>query len=344
MKIVLCSSHVPFTFNEEKNFVEWLGIVLQQNGNQVERISLPQANVPDLLFQQMAAYRWVNLSAADRIICFRPHAHLIPHRHKILWFIDPIRAFYDGRNSAYCDSPDDIRLRGIRDALHTADTTALQEAKRIFTNSKAASAKLKHFNKMESEVLYPPIFQPDRFYCRSFSDEIISIAPLEYHQRQHFLVESMQYTKTPVRLRLCGLSVSHDYTSELLRLIAQLGLEKKVTLVERCITASEKIELLADSLAAAYIPVDADSYGYSCVEANHSGKPVLTTSDSGAVCELVEHNFNGFITDPNPKAFAEAIDQLYKNRKLTQNMGENAKRRLFDLNINWSYVLTRLLS
>ena len=167
MKIALCSSFVPFIYGGARNIVEWLETMLLEAGHQVEHIYFPQIDVPDLLFKQMAAYRWVDLSeSADRIICFRPQAHLIPHPHKILWFIHHIRAYYDLWDSPYRGFPDDIKHQGIRDALHLADTAALKEAKQIFTNSHVVSNRLKQFNKIESEVLYPPVFQSERFYCR----------------------------------------------------------------------------------------------------------------------------------------------------------------------------------
>src|SRR6195952_916410 len=95
MKIALVSTFVPFIYGGARNIVEWLQAMLEKEGHQVERIYLPQIDAPDLLFQQMTAFRWIDLSSADRVICFRPQAHLIQHPHKILWFIHHIRAFYD---------------------------------------------------------------------------------------------------------------------------------------------------------------------------------------------------------------------------------------------------------
>ena len=97
-------------------------------------------------------------------------------------------------------------------------------------------------------------------------------------------------------------------------------------------------------MAAAYIPLDEDSYGYPSLEASHSSKPILATVDSGGVCELVEHGVNGLIAEPDPKALAEAMDRLYLDRKGTQKMGLNAASRVGEMNISWSHVLERLLT
>jgi glycosyltransferase involved in cell wall biosynthesis len=344
MKIALCSSYVPFINGGARNIVEWLQAMLEDQGHQVERVYLPEVDAPDLLFQQMMAYRWVDLEMADRIICFRPQSHLIPHPHKILWFIHHIRAFYDLWDSPYRGFPDDPKHRDIRDALHRVDDAGLREAKAIFTNSQVVSERLKFYNKIESEVLYPPVFQSERFHCAGFNDEIVCVCRLEHHKRQHLLVEAMRHTRTPVRLRLSGASAWGEYPRDLSQRIAELDLAGRVVLDVRWISEEEKVEQLAQCLAAAYLPLDEDSYGYPSVEASHAAKPILTTLDSGGVLELVQDGINGSVTEPSPEALGEAMDRLYLDRARTATMGQNAKDRLAELNISWSHVLQRLLA
>jgi glycosyltransferase involved in cell wall biosynthesis len=344
MRIALCSTYVPFINGGARNIVEWLQAMLEKEGHQVERIYLPQWDAPDILFQQMAAFRWIDLSAADRVICFRPQAHLIQHPNKILWFIHHIRAFYDLWDSEYRGFPDDIRHRGVRDALIAADDAALNEAQRTFTNSKVVSSRLKQFNGVYSEVLYPPVLAPERFHCRRFNDEIVCICRMEHHKRQHLLIDAMKYTGTPVRLRLCGRSSGPGYTQQLTDAIRDNALDERVILEDRWISEEEKVDLLADCLAAAYLPLDEDSYGYPSIEASHACKAILTTVDSGGVLELVEDGVNGFVTEPDPRSLAAAMDALYLDRDRTRSMGEAAQARLAELNISWSHVLRRLLA
>lgn len=344
MKIALCSSFVPFIYGGARNIVEWLQAMLEEHGHQVEKIYLPEVDVPDLLFPQMMAYRWVNLEMADRIICFRPQSHLIPHPHKILWFIHHIRAFYDLWDTPYRGFPDDLKHQSIRDALRHVDDAGLREAKAIFTNSQVVSDRLKTYNKVEGEVLYPPVFQSERFHCKGFNDDIVYICRMEHHKRQHLLVEAMQYVQTPVCLRLLGTGASADYPRSLSQRISALGLADRIFLDNRWISEGEKVEQLANCLAAAYIPLDEDSYGYPSVEASHATKPILTTLDSGGVLELIQDGINGYVTEPDPKALAEAMDRLYLDRAKTMAMGKNAADRLSELNISWSHVLQRLLA
>jgi glycosyltransferase involved in cell wall biosynthesis len=343
MKIALCSTYVPFIYGGARNIVEWLQDMLEHEGHEVERVYLPQVDAVDRLCTQMAALRLVDLSAADRVICFRPQSHLIRHPHKILWFIHHIRAYYDMWDGPY-RPPDDAQHRALRAALVTADNAALREAKAVFTNSRVVSERLRHYNGIDSEVLYPPVHAPQRFECRSFGDEIVYICRLEHHKRQHLLIEAMAHTTTPVRLRLCGASSGEGYPHELRALVERLGLQDRVMLDARWIAEEEKVELLADCLAAAYLPVDEDSYGYPSVEASHASKSVLTTQDAGGVLELVADGVNGFVVPPTPAALGAVMDRLYVDRALARRLGEAARARLDDLNISWSHVLRRLLA
>lgn len=344
MKIALCSSYVPFIQGGARNIVDWLHAMLLECGHQVECIYLPELDLPNRLFHQMAAFRWVDLTAAETVICFRPQSHLIPHPRKILWFIHHIRVFYDLWDTPYRGFPDDPEHRGIRDALHEADTAALKEAKRIFTNSLVVSRRLKTFNNIDSEVLYPPVFKPERFHCRGYNDEIVYISRLEHHKRQHLLIEAMQHTRSPVRLRLSGVSSGPNYLKELHDRIADLNLWERVTLENRWVSEEEKVEQLSECLAAAYVPLDEDSYGYPSVEASHASKAVLTTTDSGGVLELVQDGLNGFVVEPDPRALAEAMDRIYLDRKLAGMLGQNAHARLGELKISWPHVLESLLA
>lgn len=344
MRIALCSSFVPFINGGYRNIVEWLESMLRDAGHEVERVYLPEVDTPDLLFQQMAAFRYVDLSAADRIICFRPQSHLIQHPHKIVWFIHHLRVFYDLWDSSYRSFPDDVKHCGIRDALRAADTAGLVEARRVFSNSEVVSARLRAYNGVESEPLFPPVFEPERYHFRSMNDEIVYVSRLEDHKRQHLLIEALQHCRSQVRLRLCGVGAGGAYPAQLIQRAEELGVAGRVTMDQRWVSEEEKVDYLADCLACAYLPLDEDSYGYPTIEAAHASKPTLTTHDSGGPLEFVVHEVNGLIAHPEPQALAQAMDRLFEDRDATRRMGDSAKGRIAELNISWSHVLERLLA
>ncbi|QTK46972.1 glycosyltransferase family 4 protein [Xanthomonas euvesicatoria] len=344
MRIAICSSFVPFINGGARFIVEWLGTRLREHGHDVEIVYLPMWEEPDSILPQMASCRLMDLShSVDRIIITRPPAHLIQHPNKVVWFIHHFRLFYDLWDSPYRAFPDDERHRSLRNAIVRADTTALNEARRVFANSQVVADRLKRYNNVSAEVLYPPLHDVSKFHDAGQGDEIVCVCRIEPHKRQHLLVEAFRYVRTPVKLRLCGIG-NLDYVNQLHAAILENGLAERVVLVNRWISEEEKISWLSTALASAYLPKDEDSYGYPSLETASAGKPILTTTDSGGVVEFVEDGRSGFIAEPDPRALAEAIDRLWTDRGHASRMGLGARERVRELRIDWSHVIERVLS
>jgi glycosyltransferase involved in cell wall biosynthesis len=154
----------------------------------------------------------------------------------------------------------------------------------------------------------------------------------------------MAHAKTAVRVRICGDEPGGVYSEELLRLASKLGVADRVSIENRWISEEEKRDVIGRSLAVAYFPLDEDSYGYPSLEAAHSCKPIITTTDSGGVLEFVVHEHNGVVCDPEPKAVAEALDRLYSDRELVKALGSEAAETVEKLHITWDNVIARLLA
>ena len=69
------------------------------------------------------------------------------------------------------------------------------------------------------------------------------------------------------------------------------------------------MRLLARCLGVVFTPYDED-YGYVTLESFLASKPVITCTDSGGPVELVEDGVSGWVTEPDPRSVAEAIDRL----------------------------------
>ena len=345
MKIVLASSFVPFVNGGGRFIVEWLEQKLVESGHRVERFYLPFVDRPEDLFDQILAFRLIDLAdSCDRLIAFRPPSYVLRHPNKVLWFIHHIRALYDLWNSPYRFVPDDASGRAFRNTLIDLDTRAIGQARRVFTNSKVVASRLLRFNGIAATPLYPPIMAPEQFRNDGYGDEILAISRVELHKRQWLLVEAMRYVKTAVKLRLCGASLNRAHAETIERAIADHGLSDRVMFENRWISEEEKVERLAAALAVAYLPDDEDSYGYPSLEAAHARKAVLTATDSGGVLELVSDGHNGIVAPPEPRALAEAMDRLHRDRELAARLGAANERRLAELRIDWPTVLDALLS
>ncbi|SHK36080.1 Glycosyltransferase involved in cell wall bisynthesis [Roseomonas rosea] len=345
MRIGLISSAVPLVDGGYRFIVDWLREQLVARGHRVEVLYLPFLDAPEEVLPQMAAFRMIRLDEYfDRVITFRPPAHAVTHRCKVVWFIHHLRVFYDLWDTEHRPVADDASGRALRAAIMAADTRALGEAHRVFTNSRVVGDRLRRFNGLESEVLYPPVLRPERFRAGAHGDEIVSVCRMEPHKRQHLMVEAMGHVRSPVRLRLCGASLNPDYVERLRETARRLGVAGRVTIEERWITEEEKAGLLEHALASAYLPFDEDSYGYPTLEAAHAGRATVTTEDAGGVAEFVTDGVTGLMVPPDPVAIAQAFDRLHGDRALAARLGRAAGEHVRALGIDWDVVVEKLLA
>ena len=240
--------------------------------------------------------------------------------------------------------PDDHSNRSLRKAIIAADNVGLGEAYRLFSNSATVTDRIKRFNSLESEVLYPPIHRPERFRSGPYGDAVVSVCRIEHHKRPHLLVEAMQHTKTSVRLHLFGKSMHPEYVDKMREMATEMGVSDRVRIEHRWISEDEKVDCLETALASAYIPLDEDSYGYPTIEAAHAQRCTITVNGSGGVLEFVEDGVCGFVTEAQPAAIAQAMDRLFANRSLAQRMGAAARARISALGIDWDTVVEKLLA
>ena len=343
MKIAICSTFVPFIYGGGTNIVDWLALKLREYGHTVEIVNFPQIDDPKTLIQQIMGYRFVDLSAADRVICIRPHSYFIPHPNKVIWFIHHFRLFYDLWETIPYSRQEEFK--GFRNCLFNLDKNAFNEAQKIFTNSEVTLNRLKKFNGIENaKVPYPPLLNVENFQNLSSNDEILCISRVEPHKRQELLIRALAKTITPVKLKLIGEASSPDYAQYLRHLIASEDLEQRVNFSNSWASEKEKTDALSHCLATAYLPEDEDSYGYPTLESCYSSKPILSTTDSGGVLELVKSGTNGIIADPDPCAIATQMDQLFLDRDRTLLLGRNAFDTPAKLKISWETVITELTS
>src|SRR5436309_2716783 len=106
MKFGLVSSCVPLVNGGARFIINWLAKNLEDAGHQAETILIPQTDEPETLLQQTTAFRLLDLDDRfDRVVTFRPPAHVVRHRAKIVWFIHHIRFFYDLWDTPYNTMP-----------------------------------------------------------------------------------------------------------------------------------------------------------------------------------------------------------------------------------------------
>jgi len=346
MKVIVASTDVPFVGGGGTTaIVDWLSLELARAGHEVDTLRFPFVSETAAMMDQILALRLLDLGeAADRLICIRPPSYVLQHPRKVLWFIHHHRPIYDLWHTPLRDVPDTPWGWRHARAVVRADEVAFAEARAVYTNSHVVADRLRRFNNVEAGVVYPPVYQPERFRCDEYGGYVVYVSRATEHKRQHLAIEAMRYTRTPVKLLLAGRADTEKYGGALQALIRQYDLGDRVTFTNTWISEADKIDALAGCLAAMYIPLDEDSYGYSSLEAHHARKAVITAEDSGGTSELIVDGQNGVVVPPEPRALADALDRLYDDRALARRLGEAGPAAIDRLGITWDRVLERLLA
>jgi glycosyltransferase involved in cell wall biosynthesis len=343
VKILIASTHIPFIRGGGTMIVEDLQAELSLRGHDVDTLNIPFWSSWDEMMDQMLALRLINVAhVADRLICIRTPSYLLHHPNKVVWFIHHHRGAYDLWGTPFQDIPNTSEGMKVLASIHESDNKSLRQAKKLFTNSQQVSSRLKRYNELESEVLYPPLRHPERFQCRSYGDYIFYPSRIANVKRQKLAIESMQHVTSDVKLIIAGSPDDAKELQELQALIESLQLQNKVDLQGRWISDEEKVELFSNALSGMYIPYDEDSYGYPTLESFQARKPVITCSDSGGTLEIIEDGVNGLVCEPDPKSLALAIDRMSQDKSQARAMGTRGLERLESMKISWDFVSQQL--
>ncbi len=347
MKICVVNVQAPFVWGGAEYLAASLVEKLQKHGHQAELVKIPfQSCPPEEIVKHILACRLLELKVAepDLVIALKFPAYLMPFPNKKLWLLHQFRGAYELWGTpfqAFADTPETRRIRSL---IIAADNLYLPQAKKIFTNSKIVANRLKRYNGIQAdEVLYPPLRRPEIFHCGESGNYFFYPSRLNPAKRQTLAIEAMRYVKSDFQLVLAGRADSDFYQGEIERLIRQQGVENKVKLLG-WISEEEKARWMADACAALYLPFDEDSYGYVTLEAFHASKPVITLKDSGGTDELVEHEHNGLILEPNAEALAEGMERLWSAKHRSQQMGRAARETIARRNIDWNHILEKLVA
>ncbi len=344
MRILICTTQVPFTTGGAESHVEGLRRALIEAGYNAEVVALPfKWYPPTEIMRGAMAWRMLDLSAAngqpvDLVIGMKFPAYVVAHERKVLWILHQHRSAYNLWGTQFDDLstyPEGVR---IREWIKHCDERFIPEAKKVFANSRKVAERLKHFNNIDSEPLYHPPPLAKRLRTGEQGDYVFYPSRLEPQKRQELLIEAMRYVRTPVKAILAGSSAN---TKRYEALVRQHKVGDRVTL-RGFVSEEELIELYANALAVSYLPFDED-YGYVTLEGMLAGKPIVVTSDSGGAMELIEHGVDGLVAAPTPQAIAESIDQLYGDSIKAQQMGQRGREKLTAMNLSWEHVVKRLI-
>ena len=336
MKILIVTNLAPFIWGGAEELAKNLNKELKLRDYESEVLAIPFQWTPsEVIPSQIMMVLNLKLTNVDHVIALKFPAYYINHSSKKIWLLHQFRQAYD-----LWDSSLEIP---IRDAVRTSDNTLLPRANQIYCNSEITRQRLLKFNGIESEVLYPPVNDPELFVDGSYSDYIFAGGRMNSMKRQHLLIEALSYTKSLSRLLIVGPPDDTEYKNLLVSLVKKFKVEHKVEMEFGFLPREKYAQLLRNSLAVAYIPYDEDSLGYVTMEAAEAGKAIVTTSDSGGILGLARDGVTGVIAEPNPKSIAVALDNLFLNRERAIQLGKANEKTWKSMNINWTNTIEKLL-
>jgi glycosyltransferase involved in cell wall biosynthesis len=342
-RICICDAQVPFVRGGAEILVDSLRDELAARGFAVDVVRIPLHWPTRVeLFKSGLAWRLIDLTEATRekidlVIATRFPSYLVKHPNKVVWLVHQLRQAYDLLGTPHSDfregEPTD---RKALEMIRAMDRRGLSEARRVFTISHNTAERLRRFNRLAAQPLYPPPKLDRACHAGELGDYVFSAGRLDEMKRVDLLIRALSHSDSGVRCRIAGTGPQEE---PLRRLIARLGLESRVELLG-WVDDRDLVELYAGCLGVFYAPWDED-YGFVTVEAFKSGKPVITTADAGGVLEFVEDGVNGFICPPDDaRAIGARLDLLYRDREKARALGEAGSQKVRE--ISWDGTIDAL--
>ena len=274
----------------------------------------------------------LDLSAFDLVVSTKAPTWLVRHPRHVCYLVHTIRVYYDMFDSVFPDAR--AELKAQRELVQQLDTKALSppNCRGIFSIGSEVSNRLRQWNGLDAQVLHPPLWGGN-FHAGPFGDYLLLPGRLHPWKRVDLVIRAMRHVNAPLRLVITG---TGEADKDLRALTAG---DPRIEFRGR-VSDAELVKLYAGAYAVPFTPMRED-YGYVTLEAFASAKPVITCRDSGEAAAIVQESMAGYVCAPDPKAIAERIDSLWRDRERAAALGHAG--RTWVLSLSWSNIVARLI-
>ena len=342
MRIALINTFMPYIRGGTEIVEDDLVDQLREHGHEVFNFRIPFPNSYEApLVATIEATRMMCFDEFDMVLAFKFPAYCIQHNSKVIWLFHQFRQVYDLWDVEFSNISG-LAGKTMQYIYRIADNENIPCSRQIFTIGGEVSKRLKKYNNIHSEVLYPPLKNQKLYYTEKTEDYFYYPSRVTPIKRQHLAIEAMRFVKSGVRLIITEICEG-TYFKQINDQIREYKLEKIVTLRNEWISDEEKRSLIAKSLGVIFIPYKED-YGLVTLEASYSAKPVITCNDSGEPVEFITHGVNGYVVPPEPEAIATVMDNLFNNRSLAEELGKASLLEIIHRDITWDSTIRKLLS
>jgi glycosyltransferase involved in cell wall biosynthesis len=346
VRILIATVHVPFVRGGAEVLADGLLAALRRHGHEAEIVAVPfKWYPPARIAEHLLANRLLDLTescgkAVDLLIGLKFPAYCIPHPWRVPWVLHQHRTAYDLWDTELGDLHRVPEGPAVREAIRRADNLALGGCPRVYAISRNVADRLKRYNGVAAEPLYPPCIDAEGFGCEDYGDFVLFSSRIGTIKRQYLAVEAMRHVRSGLRLVVMGRPDEPEAMERLKRIVAAHGLENRVTFTGPADEPAKRAAL-ARCRGVVFCPVDED-YGYVTLEGFYSSKPVVTCRDSGGALEFVEDGRTGLVADPTPESLGAAIDRLGGPPDEAKRLGRNARDKILGMDITWDRVVREL--
>lgn len=346
MKVLIVTNMAPFVRGGAELLAEHLSTQLNRTPgvrSEILRVPFqwePFERIPDQILLNLA----MELINVDRVVAMKFPAYLIPHPSKTLWLVHQYRQAYDLREGDQTNLPASPRGEAVRSQIVAADNACFSQCNALFAVSSVVRDRLRRFNGLDADVLHAPLNFPEHFRYEQSGDYVFAGGRVNLAKRQHLLVEAMAHVRSKAKLIVAGPPDTEEDALRLSELVRRYSLEDRVTLDLGFHDISRIASYANNAAACAYLPFDEDSFGYVTMEGCAASKAMLTTTDAGGVLQLIIDGSTGYVREPEAKALAEGIDELFADGERTRTMGRAGKARWESKQADWPTTIERLLA
>jgi glycosyltransferase involved in cell wall biosynthesis len=345
LNVLIVNSVVPFSPGGAEELAD--NLCEQLNATDLARaeiLRIPFCGEPFEQFaEQIFLTSTLQLPNVDRVIALSFPAYLIPHPVKTIWLVQQCRV-EDPSDRLESNDSRTSREDRLLEMIRLAKREAFSKCHRVFTNSKVAQERLMRGTGFESEVLLPPLNNPELFADLADGGYLFAGGRINLINRQHLLVEALSRSESCSRLIIAGQPDTPEDADRLRDAVRRLRLQDRVVLDFGSHSATRIADYVNHARACAYLPVDQDSVDHGAMQALAASKPVITARDSGAILQLVLNGETGCVAEPDPESIAKAVDFLLAAPARSREMGSAARRFWNSFKVNWPSTIERLLS
>lgn len=349
--VLVLGVKVPFTSGGQDVLVGSLVRELRARGHNADLVELPFTALPKYdLLTQAALWRTLPLENfggrdVDIVVATKFPSYYAKHPVKSLWLVHQHRPIYELYGTRYSDISNDPRDEELRRMLVDGDRKMIGECAYVSGISRNVVQRLKAFNDVEGEALYPPLNLAGRYRCCEAENFVLSVGRICTIKRVDMMIKALPIVHNFVKLKIAGIPDEPGVMDYLNNEIAKHHLWDRVEFLGR-VDDETLLDLYSKALAVYYAPHDED-YGYVTLEAMASGKPVITATDSGGVLEFVRHEETGLIVEPTSDAVGHAVNRLVEDKVKARALGATGLKVVEDAGVmaaGWDHVIGRLLS